>query len=113
MAKIIEGRVILVVNRRPDRGKQGQFLRSSSSARQLIVEGIQRVQRHVKRARARRHEAGHHHDRGADPRVERDACRPADQKEAPAWLPPERCGARWRPKRTVRVRVAKRSGKDV
>jgi large subunit ribosomal protein L24 len=112
MAKIKKGDVVVVIAGR-DRGKQGRVLEVLVEREQLIVEGIQRVQRHVKPGTRKASmeggiitiEAPIHTSNVmlVDPQTKKGTRVGYRMNEV------ERDGV----KRTVRVRIAKRSGKDV
>lgn len=113
MAKIKKGDLVIVIAGK-DKGKQGRVLSVDTERSRVLVEGVQRVTKHTKVGRT---------DRGA-------RTGGLETKEAPIHVSnvmvvdPEtkkgtRVGYRMEEverdgrKRTVRVRVAKRSGKDL
>jgi large subunit ribosomal protein L24 len=112
MAKIKKGDVVVVIAGR-DRGKQGRVLEVLVEREKLIVEGIQRVQRHIKPGTRKASmeggiisiEAPIHTSNVmlVDPQTKKGTRVGYRTHEV------ERDGV----KRTVRVRVAKRSGKDI
>ena len=98
-----------------DRGKQGQVLEVLAETNRVLVEGINCVTKHVKR----RPDPARHQDRR-----HRDASRPRSTSRNVALVDPEtkkptRVGYRVEERRadgvtkTVRVRYAKKSGKDL
>jgi large subunit ribosomal protein L24 len=112
MAKIKKGDVVVVIAGR-DRGKQGRVLEVLVEREKLIVEGVQRVQRHIKPGTRKASmeggiisiEAPIHTSNVmlVDPQTKKGTRVGFRTDQV------ERGGV----KRTVRVRVAKRSGKDV
>jgi large subunit ribosomal protein L24 len=112
MAKIKKGDTVVVIAGR-DRGKQGRVLEVLTEREQLIVEGIQRVQRHIKPGTRKSNmeggiitiEAPIHVSNAmlVDPQTKKGTRVGYRTDEV------ERDGR----KRTMRVRIAKRSGKDV
>ncbi len=112
MAKIKKGDQVIIIAGR-DRGKEGRVLEVLTERDQLIVEGIQRVQRHLKPNMRKAHPEGGIVSLEApihasnvmliDPQTKKGTRVGYRTEEV------ERDGR----KRTVRVRIAKRSGKDV
>ena len=113
MAKIKKGDLVVVISGR-DKGKQGRGLEVLKDSDRLVVEGVQRVTKHVKA--------------GQTPRGARTGG--IETVEAPIHIsnvmvvdPETKKGTRvgYRTEeierdgrtKTVRVRVAKRSGKDI
>ena len=94
MAKIKKGDLVVVISGR-DRGKQGRVLEVLSETQRVVVEGVQRVTKHVKVGQSQR---------GTRTGGIKKGTRVGDRTEEI-----ERDGRT----RTVRVRVAKRSGKDI
>ena len=115
MAKIKKGDLVVVISgSRKDRGKQGRVLEVLSESQRVVVEGVRRVTKHTKA--------------GTSPRGTRTGG--IEIIEAPIHISnvmvvdPEskkgtRVGFRIEEierdgrKKTVRIRVAKRSGKDI
>jgi large subunit ribosomal protein L24 len=112
MAKIKKGDQVVVITGR-DRGKQGKVLEVITDSDRLIVEGIQRVQRHI-RPGTRRDNA-----EGGIVTVEAPIHVSNVMLVDPGTKKGTRVGYRTEEverdgrKRMQRVRVAKRSGKDV
>ena len=113
MAKIKKGDLVLVISGR-DRGKQGRVLQVLSETQRVVVEGVQRVTKHVKVGQSQRGsrtggietiEAPIHISNVmvVDPETKKGTRVGYRTEEI------ERDGRT----RTVRVRVAKRSGKDI
>ena len=113
MAKIKKGDLVVVISGR-DRGKPGRVLEVLKDADRLVVEGVQRVTKHVKAGQTNRGtrtggieivEAPIHVSNVmlVDPETKQGTRVGYRTEEI------ERDGR----SRTVRVRVAKRSGKDI
>ena len=113
MAKIKKGDLVVVIAGR-DRGKQGRVLEVMRDSDRLVVEGIQRMTKHVKAGQSSRGtrtggietiEAPIHVSNVmlVDPETKKGTRVGYRTEEI------ERDGR----KRTVRVRIAKRSGKDI
>lgn len=113
MAKIKKGDLVVVITGR-DRGKQGRVLEVMKDSDRLVVEGVQRMTKHVKAGRSTRGtrtggietiEAPIHISNVmlVDPQTKKGTRVGFRTEEI------ERDGR----KRTVRVRIAKRSGKDI
>jgi large subunit ribosomal protein L24 len=112
MAKIKKDDLVVVIAGK-DRGQQGRVLKVDTENDRVIVEGVNRVQRHVKANTRRDNQAGGIVTVEAplhisnvmlvDPQTKKGTRVGYRTDEV------ERDGR----KRTVRVRVAKRSGKDV
>ena len=113
MAKIKKNDLVVVIAGR-DRGKQGRVLEVLKDSDRVVVEGVQRITRHVKAGRTVRGtrtggietvEASIHLSNVmlVDPETKKGTRVGFRTEEI------ERDGR----KRTVRVRVAKRSGKDI
>ena len=113
MAKIKKGDLVVVIAGR-DKGKQGRVLEVFSETDRLVVEGVQRVTKHVKAGQSSRGtrtggietvEAAIHVSNVmlVDPETKKGTRVGYRTEEI------ERDGRT----RTVRVRVAKRSGKDI
>lgn len=113
MAKIKKGDLVVVIAGR-DRGKQGRVLEVLTETDRLVVEGVQRVTKHTKAGRTSRGtrtggietvEAPIHVSNVmlVDPETKKGTRVGYRTEEI------ERDGRT----RTVRVRVAKRSGKDI
>ena len=113
MAKIKKGDLVVVISGR-DKGKQGRVLEVLKDSDRLVVEGVQRVTKHVKAGQSSRGtrtggietvEAPIHVSNVmlVDPETKKGTRVGYRTEEI------ERDGRT----RTVRVRVAKRSGKDI
>ena len=113
MAKIKKGDLVVVITGR-DRGKQGRVLEVMKDSDRLVVEGVQRMTKHVKAGRSNRGtrtggietiEAPIHISNVmlVDPQSKKGTRVGFRTEEI------ERDGR----KRTVRIRFAKRSGKDI
>jgi large subunit ribosomal protein L24 len=113
MAKIKKGDLVVVIAGR-DRGKQGRVLEVMKDRDRLVVEGVQRMTKHVKAGRSVRGtrtggietlEAPIHISNVmlVDPQTKKGTRVGFRTEEI------ERDGR----KRTVRIRIAKRSGKDI
>jgi large subunit ribosomal protein L24 len=113
MAKIKKGDLVVVISGR-DRGKQGRVLEVLSETQRVVVEGVQRVTKHVKVGQSQRGsrtggietiEAPIHISNVmvVDPETKKGTRVGFRIEEI------ERDGR----KKTVRIRVAKRSGKDI
>ena len=113
MAKIKKGDLVVVIAGR-DRGKQGRVLEVLTDSDRVVVEGVQRATKHVKAGRTNRGtrtggietiEAPIHVSNVmlVDPETKKGTRVGYRTEEI------ERDGRT----RTVRVRVAKRSGKDI
>lgn len=112
MAKIKKDDLVVVITGK-DRGQQGRVLEVDADNGRVIVEGVNRVQRHVRANTQRDNAAGGIITVEAplhisnvmlvDPETKKGTRVGYRTEEV------ERSGR----KRTVRVRVAKRSGKDV
>ena len=113
MSKIKKGDLVVVISGR-DRGKQGRVLEVLKDSDRLVVEGVQRVTKHVKAGQSNRGtrtggietvEAPIHVSNVmlVDPETKKGTRVGYRTEEI------ERDGRA----RTVRVRVAKRSGKDI
>ena len=115
MAKIKKGDLVVVISgSRKDRGKQGRVLEALTESNRIVVEGVRRVTKHTKVAQSQRGtrtggietiEAPLHISNVmlVDPETKKGTRVGYRSEEV------ERDGR----KRTVRVRIAKRSGKDV
>jgi len=113
MAKIKKGDLVVVISGR-DRGKQGRVLEVLKDTERLIVEGVQRVTKHVKAGQTARGTAT-----GGIETVEAPIhvsnvmlVDPETKKGTRVGYRSEQIERDGRT-RTVRVRVAKRSGKDI
>ena len=113
MAKIKKGDLVVVISGR-DKGKQGRVLEVMKDTERVVVEGVQRVTKHVKAGQSARGtrtggietvEAPIHVSNVmlVDPETKKGTRVGYRTEEI------ERDGRT----RTVRVRVAKRSGKDI
>lgn len=112
MAKIKKGDLVLVISGR-DRGKRGRVLEVRPSDRRVVVEGIQRVKKHVKGGQSSRgSRTGGIETVEAPIHISNVMLVDPDTKKG------TRVGYRIETierdgrTRTVRTRVAKRSGKD-
>ena len=115
MAKIKKGDLVVVISgNRADRGKQGRVLEVLTDSNRVIVEGVRRVTKHTKVGQSQRGtktggietiEAPIHISNVmlVDPETKKGTRVGYRTEEV------ERNGRM----RTVRVRIAKRSGKDV
>jgi large subunit ribosomal protein L24 len=113
MAKIKKGDLVVVISGR-DRGKQGRVLEVQSDRDRVVVEGVQRVKRHTKVGQSSRGSRT-----GGIETVEA----PIHVSNVMLVDPEAKKGTRvgYRTEtierdgrtRSVRVRVAKRSGKDI
>jgi large subunit ribosomal protein L24 len=113
MAKIKKDDLVVVIAGR-DRGKQGRVLEVFKDSDRVVVEGVQRVTRHVKAGRSVRGTRT-----GGIQTVEAPIhvsnvmlVDPESKKGTRVGYRTEEIEQDGR-KRTVRVRVAKRSGKDI
>jgi len=112
MAKIKKGDLVVVIAGR-DRGQQGRVLEVFKDSDRLIVEGIQRVTKHIKPGTRRDNTSGGIIHVEAPIHVSNVMLVDPETKKG------TRVGYRTETverdgrKREVRVRVAKRSGKDV
>ncbi|WP_182112031.1 MULTISPECIES: 50S ribosomal protein L24 [unclassified Actinotalea] len=113
MAKIKKGDLVVVISGR-DRGKQGRVLEVVKDSDRVIVEGVQRVTKHVKAGQS---------SRGARTGGIETVEAPIHVSNVMLVDPETKKGTRvgYRTEqierdgrtRNVRVRVAKRSGKDI
>ena len=113
MAKIKKGDLVVVISGR-DKGKQGRVLEVVKDTDRVIVEGVQRVTKHVKAGQSNRGTRT-----GGIETVEAPIhvsnvmlVDPETKKGTRVGYRTEEIERDGRP-RTVRVRVAKRSGKDI
>ena len=113
MAKIKKGDLVVVISGR-DRGKQGRVLEVLSETQRVVVEGVQRVTKHVKVGQSQRGtRTGGIETIEAPIHISNVMVVDAETKKG------TRVGYRTEEverdgrTRTVRVRVAKRSGKDI
>jgi large subunit ribosomal protein L24 len=112
MAKIKKGDQVVVIAGR-DRGKEGRVLEVLTDRDQVIVEGIQRVQRHLKPNTRKTNPEGGIITIEAPLHVSNVMLiDPQTKKGTRVGYRTEEVERDGR-KRTVRVRIAKRSGKDV
>ena len=113
MAKIKKGDLVLVISGR-DKGRQGRVLEVLVESQRLVVEGVQRVQKHVKAGQTQRGTRT-----GGIETVEAPIHISNVMLVDPGTKKGTRVGYRTEQverdgrTRTVRVRVAKRSGKDI
>lgn len=113
MAKIKKGDLVVVITGR-DKGKQGRVLEVLTETNRLVVEGVQRVTKHVKAGQTNRGTRT-----GGIETVEAPIhvsnvmlVDPETKKGTRVGFRTEQIERDGRA-RTVRVRVAKRSGKDI
>ncbi|MGV8965656.1 MAG: 50S ribosomal protein L24 [Cellulomonas sp.] len=113
MAKIKKGDLVVVISGR-DRGKQGRVLEVLSETQRVVVEGVQRVTKHVKVGQSQRGtRTGGIETIEAPIHISNVMVVDAETKKG------TRVGFRIEEierdgrKKTVRIRVAKRSGKDI
>jgi large subunit ribosomal protein L24 len=113
MAKIKKGDLVVVISGR-DRGKQGRVLEVLSETQRVVVEGVQRVTKHVKVGQSQRgSRTGGIETIEAPIHISNVMVVDAETKKG------TRVGYRIEEierdgrKKTVRIRVAKRSGKDI
>jgi len=113
MAKIKKGDLVVVISGR-DKGQQGRVLEVLTESQRFVVEGVQRVQKHVKAGQTARGTRT-----GGIETVEAPIHISNVMLVDPETKKGTRVGYRTEQVerdgrvRTVRVRVAKRSGKDV
>jgi large subunit ribosomal protein L24 len=113
MAKIKKGDLVVVISGR-DKGQQGRVLEVLTESQRVVVEGVQRVQKHVKAGQTARGTRT-----GGIETVEAPIHISNVMLVDPETKKGTRVGYRTEQVerdgrvRTVRVRVAKRSGKDV
>jgi large subunit ribosomal protein L24 len=113
MAKIKKGDLVVVISGR-DRGKQGRVLEVLTETQRVVVEGIQRVTKHTKVGQSQRGTRT-----GGIETVEAPIHVSNVMLVDPETKKGTRVGYRTEQierdgrTRTVRVRVAKRSGKDI
>ncbi len=113
MAKIKKGDLVVVISGR-DRGKQGRVLEVNPEEGRLVVEGVQRVKKHTKVGQSSRGSRT-----GGIETVEAPIHISNVMLVDPETKKGTRVGYRTETierdgrTRTVRVRVAKRSGKDI
>ncbi|MBN2176887.1 MAG: 50S ribosomal protein L24 [Demequinaceae bacterium] len=112
MSKIKKGDLVVVISG-GDRGQQGRVLEVLSDGDRVIIEGVHRVTKHIKPGTSQRNVEGGIIQIEAPVHVSNVMLVDPDTKRG------TRVGYRTDTKerngrqRTVRVRVAKRSGKDV
>ena len=113
MVKIKKGDLVVVISGR-DRGKQGRVLEVLSETQRVVVEGVQRVTKHVKVGQSQRgSRTGGIETIEAPIHISNVMVVDAETKKG------TRVGYRIEEierdgrKKTVRIRVAKRSGKDI
>ncbi|MDN4471517.1 50S ribosomal protein L24 [Demequina zhanjiangensis] len=112
MAKIKKGDLVVVIAGR-DRGQQGRVLEVNTETDRVIVEGVQRVTKHIKPGTRRDNQQGGLVTVEAPIHISNVMLVDPETKQG------TRVGYRTEEverdgrKRNVRVRVAKRSGKDV
>ena len=113
MAKIKKGDLVLVISGR-DKGKTGRVLEVLVESQRLVVEGVQRVTKHVKAGQtARGTRTGGIETVEASIHVSNVmVVDPETKKGTRVGFRTEQVERDGRT-RTVRVRVAKRSGKDI
>ncbi len=112
MAKIKKGDLVVVIAGR-DRGQQGRVLEVNTETDRVVVEGVQRVTKHIKPGTRRDNQQGGLVTVEAPIHISNVMLVDPETKQG------TRVGYRTEEverdgrKRNVRVRVAKRSGKDV
>ena len=113
MVKIKKGDLVVVISGR-DRGKQGRVLEVLTGTQRVVVEGVQRVTKHVKVGQSQRGtRTGGIETIEAPIHISNVMVVDAETKKG------TRVGFRIEEierdgrKKTVRIRVAKRSGKDI
>jgi large subunit ribosomal protein L24 len=113
MAKIKKGDLVVVISGR-DRGKQGRVLEVLSQTQRVVVEGVQRVTKHVKVGQSQRGtRTGGIETIEAPIHISNVMVVDAETKKGTrVGIRTEKVERDGRTK-TVRVRVAKRSGKDI
>ena len=113
MAKIKKGDLVVVISGR-DRGKQGRVLEVLTDRDRVIVEGVQRMTKHVKAGRTNRGTRTGGIETVEAPILVSNVMRvdPETKKGTRVGYRTEEIERDGRA-RTVRVRVAKRSGKDI
>ena len=112
MAKIKKGDLVVVIAGR-DRGQQGRVLEVLNDSERLIVEGVQRVTKHIKPGTSRDQQSGGIVHIEAPIHVSNVMLvDPQTKKGTRVGYRSEQIERDGRTK-TVRVRVAKRSGKDI
>jgi len=113
MAKIKKGDLVVVISGR-DRGKQGHVLEVLSQTQRVVVEGVQRVTKHVKVGQSQRGtRTGGIETIEAPIHISNVMVVDAETKKGTrVGIRTEKVERDGRTK-TVRVRVAKRSGKDI
>ena len=113
MVKIKKGDLVVVISGR-DRGKQGRVLEVLTGTQRVVVEGVQRVTKHVKVGQSQRGtRTGGIETIEAPIHISNVMVVDAETKKGTSvgirTEEVERDGR----KKTVRIRVAKRSGKDI
>ncbi len=112
MAKIKKGDLVVVIAGK-DRGQQGRVLEVLKDSDRVIVEGVQRVTKHIKPGTRRDQQSGGIVHVEAPVHISNVMLvDPQSKKGTRVGYRTEEVERDGR-KRTVRVRVAKRSGKDV
>ena len=113
MAKIKKGDLVVVISGR-DRGKQGRVLEVFTQTQRVVVEGVQRVTKHVKVGQSQRGtRTGGIETIEAPIHISNVMVVDAETKKGTrVGIRTEEIERDGRTK-TVRVRVAKRSGKDI
>jgi len=113
MAKIKKGDLVVVITGR-DKGKQGRVLEVLKDTDRLVVEGVQRVTKHVKAGQTNRgtRTGGIETVEAAIHVSNVMLVDPESKKGTRVGYRTEQIERDGR-ERTVRVRVAKRSGKDI
>jgi large subunit ribosomal protein L24 len=112
MAKIKKGDLVVVIAGR-DRGQQGRVLEVNTETDRVIVEGVQRVTKHIKPGTRRDNQEGGIVEVEAPLHISNVmVVDPETKKGTRVGYRTEEVERDGR-KRTQRVRVAKRSGKDI
>jgi large subunit ribosomal protein L24 len=112
MAKIKKGDLVVVIAGR-DRGQQGRVLEIISGTDKVIVEGVQRVTKHIKPGTRRDNQSGGIVHVEAPIHVSNIMLVDPETKKGTRVGYRTETQERDGREREVRVRVAKRSGKDV
>ena len=113
MAKIKKGDLVVVISGR-DKGRQGRVLEVLVESQRLVVEGVQRVTKHVKAGQTQRGTRT-----GGIETIEAPIHVSNVMLVDPETKKPTRVGIRLETverdgrTKTLRIRVAKRSGKDI
>lgn len=112
MAKIKKGDLVVVIAGR-DKGKQGRVLEVDAPRRRVVVEGVQRVTKHTKVGQSSGARTGGIETVEAPIHISNVMVVDPETKKGTRVGHREEQVERNGRTRTVRVRVAKRSGKDL